>query len=493
MSIKQQKDKQEEKSISGCPKKAESKYAAQNNKRWSSLNNLLFRASNKFAPGPFDHEEENLDILQEEQRVLVVGAGGLGCEILKNLALSGFTDIEVIDLDIIDISNLNRQFLFREKDIGHPKAKIAAEFVMKRVPGCVIKWHQGKIQDKSESFYSKFNIVIAGLDNIEARRWLNSMLCDLVKKDEDGQIDANSIIPFIDGGTEGFSGQCRAFVPRLSACFECSVNLITPPKGFPECTIAVIPRRPEHCVAYAKKMVWAKLKTFTNAKEYEMMPDDTKNEDPPVFDADEIEHMSWVYNRACEWADKHKIQGVTYELTQQVVKNIIPAIASTNAIVSACCVNEAFKMLTWCSFGLNNWFQYGGQHGIYSPAVEFKKNDDCPVCSTPLVQYRMDRNEKFINLYHRIYHDEELKLQNPSISRDTGGTLWPKSKDRRPDFQQNLDKKIVELFDDDELLIVTDKAVLGDKAAKIRMEFVEDAKFVKECDGNCPFHELIKF
>ena len=102
---------------------------------------------------PFDPEEENLAILQEDVRVLVVGAGGLGCEILKNLALSGVKDIEVIDLDIIDLSNLNRQFLFRKKDIGQPKSKVAAEFVMKRVPGCSIKWYQKPLQEFDEGFY----------------------------------------------------------------------------------------------------------------------------------------------------------------------------------------------------------------------------------------------------------------------------------------------------------------------------------------------------
>jgi ubiquitin-activating enzyme E1 C len=96
--------------------------------------------------------------------------------------MTGFRDLHVIDMDTIDLSNLNRQFLFRPRDVGRPKAVVAAECIKARVPGCCVTPHYCKIQDKDARFYFSFNIIICGLDSMEARRWLNATIVSVPKR-----------------------------------------------------------------------------------------------------------------------------------------------------------------------------------------------------------------------------------------------------------------------------------------------------------------------
>lgn len=135
-------------------------------------------------------------------------------------------------MDTIDPSNLNRQFLFRATDINQPKATVGAAFVNKRVGGAEVTGHHCKIQDKGPDFYKQFNIVICGVDNVAARRWMNAYLHSLLVYESPGDeemegndaeplVDPGSVIFLVDSGTEGFKGNVRVITPGISSCIDC--------------------------------------------------------------------------------------------------------------------------------------------------------------------------------------------------------------------------------------------------------------------------------
>lgn len=333
------------------------------------LRKVLQRQS-PFADPVSGTSEEIIDYLLNQCKILVIGAGGLGCELLKDLALMGIRDIEVIDMDTIELSNLNRQFLFRTHDIGRSKAQVAAEFIERLVPDCKVVAHHNKIQDFDSRFYNKFNIVICGLDSIEARRWINSMMVSLVIYDEEGELDQSSIIPLIDGGTEGLKGNARVILPGVTACIECNIDLYPPPINYPLCTIANTPRLPEHTIEYVKVLLWPKEQPFgKNVK----------------LDGDDPKHIQWVHEKAVARAEAYNIEPPTLRFTQGVVKRTIPAVSSTNACIAATCAMEAFKLITSSAKPMNNFQMLNLCSGVYTYIFEAEKKNDCLVCGrTPV-------------------------------------------------------------------------------------------------------------
>lgn len=396
----------------------------------------ILSTPSSFADPDYVPGRDTIDAL-ESSKVLVIGAGGLGCELLKNLALSGFKDIHVIDMDTIDVSNLNRQFLFRASDVGKYKAEVAAAFVERRVPGVKITPYNGKIQDKDEDYYMQFKIIICGLDSIEARRWINATLVDMVDEE-----NMESLKPLIDGGTEGFKGQARVIIPTMSSCIECQLSMHAPRAAVPLCTLATIPRQPQHCIEWAHIIAWEEQR---------------KND---TLDTDDPEHITWLYQKALARAKEYNIEGVTYSMTQGVVKNIIPAIASTNAIIAAACTNEALKLVTSCAPFLENYMMYTGdsENGLYTYTFAAEKKEDCPVCGQLAQTVQVDSNMTLEEFVASLAERAEAQLKKPSI-RSEAKTLYVQSPPSlEAQTRPNLSKKLKELISDGEEVGVSDPA-----------------------------------
>lgn len=174
-----------------------------------------------------------------QSRVLMVGAGGIGCELLKNIVLLGFGEIHVVDLDTIDLSNLNRQFLFRHEHIKKSKALVAKETAQKFNPRVKIVAHHANIKEPhfNVEWFKGFNIVFNALDNMDARRHVNKMCLA-------------ADVPLVESGTTGFNGQVQVIKKGVTACYDCTPK--DAPKSFPVCTIRSTPSQPIHCIVWGK-------------------------------------------------------------------------------------------------------------------------------------------------------------------------------------------------------------------------------------------------
>lgn len=144
--------------------------------------------------------------------VMVVGAGAIGNELIKNLTLLGIGRILIFDMDAIESTNLTRSVLYRAKDVGRYKAEVAAERAMEMNPDVKAKAFVANIiDDVGLGVFRRMDVVLGGLDNREARLAINQS-CYKVNR------------PWIDGAIEALNGFARVFVPGQGACYECTMT-----------------------------------------------------------------------------------------------------------------------------------------------------------------------------------------------------------------------------------------------------------------------------
>uniref|UniRef100_A0A8C3TVG2 E1 ubiquitin-activating enzyme n=1 Tax=Catharus ustulatus TaxID=91951 RepID=A0A8C3TVG2_CATUS len=180
--------------------------------------------------------------------VFLVGCGAIGCEMLKNFALLGVGTgqdkglVTITDPDLIEKSNLNRQFLFRPHHIQKPKSYTAAEATLNINPYIKIDSDINKVcpateNTYSDEFYTKQDVIVTALDNVEARRYIDSRC-------------VANLRPLIDSGTMGTKGHTEVIVPHLTESYNSHRD--PPEEEIPFCTLKSFPAAIEHTIQWAR-------------------------------------------------------------------------------------------------------------------------------------------------------------------------------------------------------------------------------------------------
>ncbi|XP_017147936.2 ubiquitin-like modifier-activating enzyme 1 [Drosophila miranda] len=176
----------------------------------------------------------------------IVGAGAIGCELLKNFGMLGLSvgkgQIFVTDMDLIEKSNLNRQFLFRPHDVQKPKALTAAAAIQRMNPDVKVTAYELRVGAEtekvfSESFFGKLHGVANALDNVDARIYMDRK-CIFNR------------IPLVETGTLGTMGNVQVIVPFATESYSSSQD--PPEKSIPICTLKNFPNAIEHTLQWAR-------------------------------------------------------------------------------------------------------------------------------------------------------------------------------------------------------------------------------------------------
>ncbi|XP_066469521.1 ubiquitin-like modifier-activating enzyme 7 isoform X2 [Tiliqua scincoides] len=191
-----------------------------------------------------------------KQKYFLVGAGAIGCELLKNFAMIGLAageggNITVTDMDTIEYSNLNRQFLFRSCDISKQKSEVAAAAIKLMNSNVNVTAQQNQVGSETESFYGAdfflgLDGVATALDSLEAREYVGERCVQFLK-------------PLLDSGTSGTNGHAQVSVPFVTESYGHSPD--PDKRGFPHCTLRYFPSTIQHTLQWARDRFECLFKT----------------------------------------------------------------------------------------------------------------------------------------------------------------------------------------------------------------------------------------
>lgn len=331
--------------------------------------------------------------LIKKSKVLIVGVGGLGCEIAKNLAMLG-VNMYLLDMDTIEYTNLNRQILFSRASVGASKALTAAKFIKKHInPHVLVRGIHSPLEQVTPALYKKVDLVIAGLDSMNARLMLNN-IC----------IQNEKIL--VDGGTRNYHGHVYTVFPGDNACLECYPVPVQDDDDMDACTVVGEPRKRNHCV----------LKGVLEFKE-------RMNRDPNVKS---IKEIKWLLKYANEMAKKYNWEGFAIDEVIHLIDNHEPAIITINSVIAALQSHEVVKILHWLknkksskNIGppMKEYMIYNGMTGKFY-TLEKRRNPKCQVCGDNIkrVQLKMSKHEPVFNILKKLHQTGVEVSQYSSVT-----------------------------------------------------------------------------
>ena len=326
----------------------------------------------------------------KKSTVLIVGVGGLGVEVAKNLAMVGVGRLILVDLDTIEYSNLNRQVLFIGAPEGSSKAKYAAKRLQEMNPFIKVEAYNCPLQDLSPHLYSEADLYIAGLDSIEARLELNRRAIHYRK-------------PLIDAGTAAFNGHIYCVWPLSNACLECDPLIEREQDQLGACTLVGNPRRPAHCILkgqlkfeqdHSRPVNILKPKEVNTVKEYANQLLEEHFPSSQLFTTDQI---------------------------IQIIDNHEPTVITINCVMASYQSQEAVKILHHLHTPPEerklgtlqlNYVIYNGLTGKFYE-IDKPKNSDCTMCGnnrTPLYRIKVSSSSQIQKIINKFAKEKSLPI-----------------------------------------------------------------------------------
>jgi molybdopterin/thiamine biosynthesis adenylyltransferase/rhodanese-related sulfurtransferase len=192
----------------------------------------MARSRPPLRPDQFDRYRRHLALpefgLEAQQRllgarVLLIGAGGLGCPLAQYLAAAGVGALGLVDCDVVDASNLQRQVLYGTADVGRPKVEVARERILAMNPDVKVELHRVRLASgNARAILADYDVVVDGTDNFPTR-YLANDACVLLGK------------PNVHGSIFRFEGQATVFDARRGPCYRCLYPEPPPPGAVPSC------------------------------------------------------------------------------------------------------------------------------------------------------------------------------------------------------------------------------------------------------------------